>query len=156
MNVETTILVVVATTISIGFSIFLAQRQSKAVHQTFVRLDTEVMTLLQDAQDQFNTILEPIIHTNSRVMGILGERSGEVRSIKAMDKAIGRDIMDQMPLELALIEEAFPNLAEKLKADPRLLQEAIPRIRALLGKEGMPGMDALGARARFKSRFPEE
>ena len=154
MDVTTAWIILVSTCLSIGFSLFLAKRQSSGLELTFKDLDQKLTQVFTDLQKEFDKVLEPIIHTNSRVMGILGSQSADVRQIKAMDKAISQDIMDQMPLELALLEEAFPNLAEKLRDNPQLLQEAIPRIQKLLG--GQEGNPLSGMTSRFKARFPEE
>ncbi|GAH23229.1 unnamed protein product [marine sediment metagenome] len=124
----TPILIVLATLLSLGFTVFMSLRGRRT---TRIVLDKLGKQLEQGIKD-INVQLEPIINANSRAMGAISSLSDETKMDKALERRIGQDMMGQNEDVLEMIRMAFPKVAEYVDEHPEAITKLLPRLNTLI------------------------
>ncbi|MBA7646664.1 hypothetical protein ES703_54430 [subsurface metagenome] len=125
---DSLILFMALTIISIGFTIFYVNRASK---QTEITLNSLGRQLDQGIQD-INSQLDPIMKTNSRAMGHLQSLGDDTRIENTLDRKIGLDLKDQYGDIYEGIKLVFPRVAEYLDDRPEAITKLLPRLNTLI------------------------
>ncbi len=115
------------------FTFLYVQRTQKASVLT-------VQTMIKGGINAYNDVLEeqlkPIIDASSRAMGTIAMKSADVRQERSAIRALGEDLIDQNEVMISAVEAISPLFAEKLRDNPNLIIQLMPRINALLEKSG--------------------
>ena len=115
------------------FTFFYVQKSQKDSVLT-------VQTMIKGGINAYNDVLEeqlkPIIDASSRAMGTIAMKSADVRQERSALRALGEDLIDQNEVMITAVEAVSPLFAEKLRNNPNLIIQLMPRINALLEKSG--------------------
>ncbi|GAI41689.1 unnamed protein product, partial [marine sediment metagenome] len=122
------ILIVLATLLSLGFTVFWMKRGEKQTLRTLDALGGQLQNGIKDINKQ----LEPIINANSRAMGAISSLSDETKMDKALERRIGQDMMGQNEDVLEMIRMAFPKVAEYVNEHPEAITKLLPRLNTLI------------------------
>ncbi len=95
-------------------------------------LREKVLNHLVELKDEFETILKPIIDTNSRAMGAIGSLNRDTVQDQALERRIGQDLLGQNEDVLEIIKMAFPSVSEYIEEHPEAITKLMPRLNTLL------------------------
>ena len=131
--IQLAIFSVLSTIISVIIAFFMVKRAPKVTAET-------VHTMIKSGINAYNDVLEeqlqPIINASSRSMGIIASKSADVRQEKAALKAFGKDIINDNESLISMVEMVSPLFGQKLRSNPDLIIKLMPRIEAILAKQG--------------------
>ncbi|GAI10471.1 unnamed protein product [marine sediment metagenome] len=125
---STPILIVLATLLSLGFTVFMSRRAGQTTRIVLDKLGKQ----LEQGIEDINVQLEPIINANSRAMGAISSLSDETKMDKALERRIGQDMMGQNEDVLEMIRMAFPKVAEYVDEHPEAITKLLPRLNTLI------------------------
>lgn len=97
------------------------------------RREEAIVEMLEKFIEQTRAELDPILKTNSKVMGIVGSKSIDVRQQKSALNALGQDMIDNNELLISAVEMISPLFADKLRSNPQLIISLLPQIKQILG-----------------------
>ena len=81
----------------------------------------------------------------------------QTKQIKALDKDLGKDILNQYSMEMEIIDASFPNVAERLRGNPQLILQWLPRVKQLLANTDFAKLgDLTGTSQSRKHPFEDE
>ena len=99
-----------------------------------------VQNMIKGGINAYNDVLEeqlkPIIDASSRAMGTIAMKSADVRQERSALRALGNDLIDQNEVMITAVEAISPLFGEKLRENPNLIIQLMPRINAILEKSG--------------------
>jgi len=78
--------------------------------------------------------MKNILRASNSLAQIAGDKSGEVRSAKNLEKAVARDILAKYPELTMLLEQLSPETAELIKKNPQLAVTLIQRYQPIIEK----------------------
>lgn len=116
------------TLLSLGFTVFYVRRVQKGTKNTLDELNNQLIEGLETISKE----LQPIIETNSRVMGVVSSMGDETKMDKALERRIGLDLMGENEDILEMVKMAFPNVAEYLEDHPEAISKLLPRLNTLI------------------------
>ena len=142
--------IIISTGISLGFTIYFQRKSSKQIGNI---LQKTYETLRNELDEE----LEPIKKVNSIAMSQLQSKGVETRQLKALDKDLGKDILNQYSMEMEIIDASFPNVAERLRGNPQLILQWFPRVKQLLANTDFAKLgDLTGTSQSRKHPFEDE
>ena len=78
--------------------------------------------------------MKNILRASNSLAQIAGDKSGEVRSAKNLEKAVAGDILAKYPELTMLLEQLSPETAELIKKNPQLAVTLIQRYQPIIEK----------------------
>ena len=102
------------------------------VKDTLSSFDDSIQGFFTQIQEE----LKPVLTNNSRVMGIISSKGNEVKQEKSALKALGTDIINDNEALIGMVETVSPLFGQKLRNNPDLIIKLMPRIEAILAKQG--------------------
>ena len=78
--------------------------------------------------------MKNILRASNSLAQIAGDKSGEVRSAKNLEKAVARDILAKYPELTMLLEQLSPETAKLIKKNPQLAVTLIQRYQPIIEK----------------------
>lgn len=117
---------VLSLVVSLGTAIFYLPKMVNKREEAIVEM---LDTFIKQTQEE----LKPILNTNSKVMGMLANKSADVRQQKSALNALGQDMIDNNELLISAVEMVSPLFADKLRSNPQLIISLLPQIKQILG-----------------------
>ena len=102
------------------------------VKDTLSSFDDSIQGFFTQIQEE----LKPVLTNNSRVMGIISSKGNDVKQEKSALKALGTDIINDNEALIGMVETVSPLFGQKLRNNPDLIIKLMPRIEAILAKQG--------------------
>ena len=121
MGDEMAIIGVIISVISLILTLYLAKTLREGVFNKLLSL-----------KDEFETILDPLIKTNSKAMGAIGSLNRDTLQDQALERRIGKDLLGQNEDILEIIKMAFPSVSEYIEEHPEAITKLMPRLNTLL------------------------
>lgn len=151
---------VISAIISVVFTLIYAERLKKAMGEDLLKWQEAMEDYMNLTGENLETMLKPILDTNSRVMGIIASKGQDVKKGRKAMELLGEDIIDQNELLLTGIDTVSPKLAEYLRGNPDQIVGMMPRIMAIAEKAGIDlsqfGLPSPSSRAHQPHPFKDE
>ena len=117
------------------------------IRRSIAQTEPAIRSALEALRDQLKEEIEPVVKQASKSMSIVSAMGNQTRSRKAATRALNKDILENYEGYLDLLEGVAPNLSEKIRANPSLIIEFLPRIMSLLESSNVSLPDILGDRS---------
>ncbi len=146
---------VASTMISIGVAFLFMRRYSSEVQATIEPQLDAVKELVFEVQGALDAAKPQIARSQS----IIAQHGTTPRQVKAAEKMIAQDLVDQYPEIQALVGAISPPTEKYFTENPDILLEVLsrwgPKIQAILGDKGVEGLLPQGVASSGATRSRE-
>jgi len=115
--------------ISVAFTFYWVKKSGEGIASS-------INGFLEARDEALEAQLKPILNTNSRVMGIIADKGNTQKQEKIALKTLGNDLLGQNEVVIEALRGIAPGFSDYLEEHPDLVIKLMPRIDALLEKQG--------------------
>lgn len=134
---------IISACVSVIFTFFWVKKSAAAMGST-------LFEFLEGRDQDLKAQLDPILTTNSKVMGIIASKGVTQKQEKVALKHLGEDLLNKNELVLEALKGVAPGFSDYLQEHPDLVIQLAPRIDQLLAQQG--GLE--GILSKFGSPSP--